>query len=78
MQIKSLRIKSYRSWAIADTASEAAIATRHDISLIPPSALYQCNAWQVSRDRSARVQVGLSAIKARMDASSSALKSRPL
>ena len=26
MQIKSLRIKSYRSWAIADTASEAAIA----------------------------------------------------
>ena len=25
MQIKSLRIKSYRSWAIADTASEAAI-----------------------------------------------------
>ena len=26
MQIKSLHIKSYRSWAIADTASEAAIA----------------------------------------------------
>ena len=26
MQIKSLRIKSYRSWAISDTASEAAIA----------------------------------------------------
>ena len=26
MQIKILRIKSYRSWAIADTASESAIA----------------------------------------------------
>ena len=26
MQIQSLRIKSYRSWRVADSASEAAIA----------------------------------------------------
>lgn len=33
MQIKSLRIKSYRSWRIADTASEQAIARMKQLEL---------------------------------------------
>ena len=35
MQIKSLRIKSYRSWAIADTVSEAAYAAELIITFSP-------------------------------------------
>lgn len=33
MQIKSLRIKSYRSWHVADTASEQAIARMKQLEL---------------------------------------------
>jgi hypothetical protein len=53
------------------------MATRQDMSFNPPSGFNQCKAWQASRDRSARVRVGSSAINARIRVNSGSLKSRP-
>jgi hypothetical protein len=53
------------------------MATRQDIAFNPPSGFNHCKARQASRERSARVRVGSSAINTLINASSDSLKSRP-
>ena len=64
------------SW-IKPSFSMRSMATRQDISFSPPSCLSQPNSRQASRDRSARVRKGSSAINALTKARSCSLKSRP-
>ncbi len=57
MQIKSLRIKSYRSWRVADTASEQAIARMKQLELyatlksegLRASLCLQATAWSKAK-----------------------------
>lgn len=62
MDVGSGRLHRGSGSLMSQSSRLRGMATRADISLSPPSALYHCSRWQVSRDNSARVRPGLSLI----------------